>query len=68
MFIPSPFDIESSAVHNQLVERLLGSHLGSLPGGELDEGTLLPLHNSDCADLSELVEMIPEEHRPEKTG
>lgn len=57
----SPFNIESSAIHNQLVKGLLSGYLSSLPGGELDEGTLLPLHNSDGADLSELVEMISEE-------
>lgn len=58
---PSPLDVESSAIHDELVEGLLGGHLGSLPGGELDEGTLLSLHNSDRADLAELVEMISEE-------
>lgn len=60
MFIPSPFYVESAAIHDELVEGLLSSHLSSLPGGELDEGTLLPLHNRDCADLPELVEVISE--------
>lgn len=61
MSTPSPLDIEPPAIHDQLVKGLLSGYLGSLPGGELDEGTLLPLHNSDGADLSKLVEMISEE-------
>lgn len=60
MFIPSPFHIESAAIHDELVKGLLSSHLSSLPGGKLDKGTLLPLHNSDCSDLAELVEVISE--------
>lgn len=57
---PAPFHVESTAVDNQLIEGLLGSHLRGLPGGKLDERALLPLHDRDRPDLSKLIEVISE--------
>lgn len=55
---PSPFHFETTAVNNQLIKGLPGSHFCSLPCGKLDESTLLSLHKSDGLDLSKLVEVI----------
>lgn len=56
--LPSPFDVEPAAVDDEFVEGFLSSHLCSLPGGKLDESTLLPLHHCDRPDLPKLVEVI----------
>lgn len=48
------------AMNDELVEGFLSGRLSSLTRGKLDEGTLLPLHYGDRADLPKLVEMVPE--------
>ena len=58
---PPPLDGQPASVEDELVEGLLGGRLCSLPRGELDEGTLLPLDDGDGADLTKLVEMVPAE-------
>lgn len=55
-----PIHAESVAIDNGLIKGLLSSHFHSLPCGQLDESALLPLYNSNCPDLSQLVEVISE--------
>lgn len=59
---PSPLDGEPAPVDDELVEGLLSSHLGRLPGGKLDEGALLPLDDGNGANLTKLVKMTPAEN------
>jgi len=56
---PPPLDIEPATIDNEFVEGFLSSHLCSLPGGKLDESTLLSLHYSYRPNLPKLVEVIP---------
>ncbi|KAL1466081.1 hypothetical protein MTO96_026891 [Rhipicephalus appendiculatus] len=54
----SPFDDESAAAQDELVERLVGGQLGTDAVGELDERALLPRQHGDAADLAVLVEVV----------
>ena len=66
---PPPLDVQPSAVDDQLVEALLCGGLRAGPLRELHEGTLLPADHRQRADLSKLVEVVPDNtaHTPHST-
>jgi len=46
-------------LQEQLVESTFSCHFSSAARRVLDEGTLLPWHQSNITDLAELVKVIP---------